>query len=117
MNIRKKLIIAAMAGLLAFTGCSVDQTKEAKLPDVDVSAESGNLPKYEVTKTEDGKMPNVDVQAEGGQMPEVDVDTADVDVSTEKETVKVPKAKVVVEEETVEVPDVDVTMPNENKDS
>ena len=74
MNIRKKLIIAAMAGLLAFTGCSVDQTKEAKLPDVDVQADSGNLPKYEVTKTEDGKMPNVDVQAEGGQMPEVDVE-------------------------------------------
>ena len=93
MNIRKKLIIAAMAGLLAFTGCSVDQTKEAKLPDVDVQADSGNLPKYEVTKTEDGKMPNVDVQAEGGQMPEVDVDTADVEVTTEKEKVKVPKSR------------------------
>ena len=116
MKNQMKLLVttAALAAVLA-TGCSVEQTKEAKLPDVDVQADSGNMPEYKVVKTEDGKMPSMDVDAKGGQMPSYDVETADVEVSTEKETVKVPKAKVVVEEETVEVPDVDVTMPGDKK--
>lgn len=112
-----KMTVATLACALTLglTGCSVEQTKEAKAPDVNVSADSGQLPEYEVKKTQEGKMPDVDVAVEGGQMPEVEVKTADVDISTKKETVKVPKPKIVVEEETVEVPDVDITMPNEKK--
>lgn len=114
MKSRMKILIstAALAAVLA-TGCSVEQTKDAKLPDVDVKADAGNVPEYEVVKTEDGEMPSVDADVQAGQMPSYDVDTAEVEVSTEEETVKVPKAKVVVEEETVEVPDVDVKMPDE----
>lgn len=109
----KQTIIAGMAAAVLLSGCSVQQTKEGKLPDVDVSADAGNLPEYEVTKTKDGKMPTVDVDAKGGQMPEFDVDPVEVEVGTEKKDVTVPKPVVVVEEEQVEVPDVDVKMPDE----
>lgn len=86
MNLGKFFIAAALATSLALTGCSVEQTKQAELPEV---------------------------RTEGGQMPEYDVETAEVDVSTEKKNVKVPEVEVVVEEKQVEVPDVDVTMPKD----
>jgi hypothetical protein len=47
-----------------------------------------------VRQTEEGEMPDVDVQAEGGKLPEYDVDAADVDVKTEERTVKVPDVDV-----------------------
>lgn len=37
-----------------------------------------------VRQTEEGKLPDVDVQAEGGEIPEYDVDAPDVDVKTEE---------------------------------
>ncbi|HWM90702.1 MAG TPA: hypothetical protein VN493_08050 [Thermoanaerobaculia bacterium] len=43
-----------------------------------------------VRQTEEGEMPDVDVSAEGGNMPEYDVDAADVDVTTEKKEITVP---------------------------
>lgn len=43
-----------------------------------------------VRQTEEGEMPDVDVSAEGGKLPEYDVDAADVDVKTEKREVEVP---------------------------
>lgn len=55
-----------------------------------------------VRQTEEGKMPDVDVSAEGGKMPEYDVDAADVEVTTEERTIKVP--------------DVDVKPPSEESD-
>ncbi len=42
----------------------------------------------DVEQTEEGEMPEVNV--EGGNMPEYDVDTADVEIGTEKRTVEVP---------------------------
>ena len=89
MNLGKFFIATALATSLALTGCSVEQTREAQVPDVDV-------------------------RAEGGQMPQYDVDTADVDVTTERRNVSVPDVDVSTEEKQVEVPDVNVTMP-ENK--
>lgn len=49
-----------------------------------------------VKQTEEGKLPDVDVSAEGGKVPEYDVDAADVDVSatTEKREVTVPDVDV-----------------------
>lgn len=76
------LVIAAIIvafGLFYFI--DVDQTKEAKLPDVDVTVE-------------------------GGQAPEFDVKTGEVEVGTTEKKVLVPK--VIMEEETVTVPTVDV---------
>lgn len=47
-----------------------------------------------VRQTEEGEMPDVDVSAEGGNLPEYDVDAADVDVTTEKREVTVPDVDV-----------------------
>lgn len=72
----KKLIAAALLAplVMGLAACDVDQTEEGEMPDVEVT---------------------------GGNMPEFDVETADVDVGTEKKT--------------IEVPDVDVTMPDDAK--
>lgn len=47
-----------------------------------------------VRQTEEGELPDVDVSAEGGKVPEYDVDAADVDVTTEKREVTVPDVDV-----------------------
>lgn len=115
MNIATKLATALIIGSLALTGCSVDQTEQAKAPSVDVSGDAGNMPEYEVRQTEEGEAPSADVDVKGGQLPEYDVETAEVEVSTEEETVKVPEPRVVIDEETVTTPEVDVEMPGENE--
>lgn len=43
-------------------------------------------------QTEEGELPNVEV--EGGNMPEYDVDAADVDVTTDTQTVVTPDVEV-----------------------
>lgn len=64
------LVIAALVvAAFAFGLIDIDQTKQAKLPDVEVNTE-------------------------GGQAPSFDVDTADVDVGTKKETIEVPTVDV-----------------------
>lgn len=60
----------------------IDQTQEAALPDIEVTAEGGALPKYKV-------------------------ETGSVDVGSKEVTVEVPKVEMV--EKTVTVPTVDVT--------
>lgn len=68
-------------GVLALGACDVDQTKEGKMPEVDVK--EGQLPKY-------------------------DVDAPEVQVGTREETVNVPDVDVKTEKKTVTVPEVDV---------
>lgn len=85
---KNQIFLFAIIGLL-FTACDVDQTKEAKMPQVDV-----------------------DVDTKAGQMPAFDVDWADVNVGTKTKMVEIPKLVVVMEEEEIEVPYVDVDMPN-----
>lgn len=65
----KRIIITGLLAPLAIglAACDVDQTKEAELPEVEVT---------------------------GGQMPEFDVETADVDIGTKKTTVEVPDVDV-----------------------
>ena len=53
----------------------------------------------EVEKTQEGEMPDVDVSAEAGEMAEYDVDTADVDVETVEKTVDVPVVDVEMPDE------------------
>jgi len=86
----KKLILPIALATILFTSCDVKKTDSAELPEVDV-----------------------DIDAEAGELPEYDVDWADVDISTRTETVEVPKLVVVMEEEEVEVPTIDVNMPDE----
>lgn len=91
--IGKTAVLAfALSSALALAACDVDQTQE-------------------------GELPEVDVNAEGGEMPAYDVDAAEVDVGTRTETVEVPTMDVTmpdeqgaeaVEGEQVEDVDVDV---------
>ena len=84
------LAIAALVLLVLFaTGIlDMNQTKEAKLPDVDVSAS-------------------------GGQAPAFDVDAKEVVVGTTETNVSVPDVDVTSEEKTVDVPTVGVKKDNE----
>lgn len=47
-----------------------------------------------VRQTQEGEAPDVDVSVKGGKVPEYDVDAADVDVTTEKREVTVPKVTI-----------------------
>lgn len=64
--------VCSASVLFALSGCKVEQTEEGKLPDVEVKAEGGELPKYEV------------------ETPEVDVGTKTVEVEVPTATVEMP---------------------------
>ena len=51
----------------------------------------------DVDQTQEARLPDVDVSVEGGQAPEYDVQTGSVDVTSEKKTVEVTVPKVDVE--------------------
>ena len=89
---KKLFLFLFISSSLWFISCDIDQTQEGELPDVDV-----------------------DVSADAGKLPAFDVDWADVKVGTRTKTVKVPKVVVVMEETEVEVPYVDVDMPNDEE--
>ncbi|MFK8102140.1 MAG: hypothetical protein AB8G15_06445 [Saprospiraceae bacterium] len=78
-------LLSLLCFSMYLTSCDIDQTQEAKLPEVEVEA---------------------------GQLPSYDVDWADIDVGTTTRTVTVPKVRVVMEEEEITVPYIDVDMPN-----
>ena len=91
---RSILVILAIAALalivLLATGVlDINQTKEAKLPDVDVSAQ-------------------------GGQAPAFDVDAKEVVVGTTETNVTVPEVDVDSKETTVDVPVVGVKDDDKN---
>jgi hypothetical protein len=64
----------------------------------------------QVKKTQEGEMPKVDVQ--GGQLPKYDVKPAEVEISATPVEVNVPDVNVSTEKKTIEVPKVDVHMPD-----
>ena len=101
--------LTALALCIGLLGCDIDQTQQAKLPDVDVDADGGNIPKFEVVKTEEGKLPSVEIDVEGGQMPKFDVQGPDIDLQTKKVDVAIPSdVDVGTKKVEVEVPDVNV---------
>jgi len=59
-----------VAGCFAISACDVDQTKEGKLPDVDVNATGGQLPEFNV----EGPTVNVGTENKTIQVPTIDVD-------------------------------------------
>lgn len=69
----------------------------------------------DVDQTDEGEMPDVDVQVEGGDMPGYEVETADIEVKENEETIEVPEVDVRTEEKEITVPDVDVEMPDEGE--
>lgn len=76
----------AMFLAIAPTACKVEQTKEAKAPDLDVDVDPGRWPKY-------------------------NVNWADVDVGTTTRTVTVPEFEIKREKVQMEVPYIDVKGP------
>ncbi|MAN58622.1 MAG: hypothetical protein CMC08_02170 [Flavobacteriaceae bacterium] len=89
---KKSLLLITIAACTLWS-CDLDKTREAELPEVDV-----------------------DIDAEEGQLPAFDVDWANIDVGTTTEVVEVPKVVVVMEEEEIEVPTIDVDMPDEDEE-
>ena len=77
------IVVALVVAAFAFGLIDIDQTKSAKLPEVNV-------------------------ETTGGQAPAFDVNTADVDVGTKKEDVSVPTVDVGTKETTIDVPTVSV---------
>ena len=83
----------------------------------------------DVDQTQEARLPDVNVEVEEGQMPKFDVDVADVKVGTENVDVKVPavgvETKTIEDEvpvdveagmkdETLEVPTIDIERPEED---
>ena len=85
----KKLSILMLASVFAIS-CNVKKEEKGEMPEVDV-----------------------DVSADAGELPEYEVNWADVNIGTTTKMVKVPKVVIVMEEEEVEVPVLDVDMPGE----
>jgi hypothetical protein len=67
----------------------------------------------DVTRTEPGRAPNVDVDvdAEPGRWPEYDVEWANVEVGTTQRTITVPVVRVVQETREITVPYIDINPP------
>ncbi len=59
-----------IAAILATAACDVDQTKEGKLPDVEVNTSGGQMPEFDV----DGPTVNVGTETKTIEVPTVDVD-------------------------------------------
>jgi hypothetical protein len=78
------VLMAALTMVVALGACTVEQTEEGELPEVNV---------------------------EGGNMPEYDVDPVDVEVTTDTATITVPDVDVRTETREVTVPDVNVNPP------
>jgi hypothetical protein len=67
-----------------------------------------------VRQTQEGELPEVEVEAKGGQLPKYDVDAPDVDVKTEEREIRVPTdVDIKTEKRTVKVPDVEVKPPQD----
>ena len=75
--ITKTIATLAITGTLALAGCDIDQTEEGELPDVDISAEGGNMPEYDV----DGPDVDVEMKEKTVEVPDVDVDFPEDDES------------------------------------
>lgn len=78
------VLMAALTMVVALGACSVEQTEEGEMPDVNV---------------------------EGGNMPEYDVEPVDIEITTDTATVTVPDVDVSTQTATVTVPKVDVKPP------
>lgn len=63
MRISKLAVVPALVAVFALGACDVDQTEEGEMPEVNV---------------------------EGGNLPEYDVETADIEVTTDTQTIVTP---------------------------
>ena len=92
-NVKTSVVVigAVAAAVVIAAGVymiDIDQTQEARLPDVDVSVEPGALPEFE---------------AEVGSIA----------LTSEEVTVDVPEVEVTMEEKTITVPGLEITAPED----
>jgi hypothetical protein len=80
--------LSAVVGfcVIAMAGCAVDQTQEARPPDVDVAVEPGRWPAY-------------------------DAGWADIDIGTSERTITVPVLRIEKETRQISVPYIDINPP------
>ncbi|TLP70614.1 hypothetical protein [Maribacter sp. ACAM166] len=83
----KKVSILLVASIVMI-GCNIKKEEKGELPEMDI-----------------------DVSADAGELPEYEINWADVNVGTTTKMVKIPKVVIVMEEEEVEVPVIDVKIP------
>jgi hypothetical protein len=78
-------MLLATCLVFGMVGCTVKQTEEGEMPDIDVDVEEGNLPKYDVDA------PDIDVEVRD---QEIKVPDVDVDVDVERKTIPLPDVDV-----------------------
>jgi hypothetical protein len=74
---------------------------------------AGAVYMVDVEETQEARIPDVNITTEGGQMPKYDARVGDVEVREEQAEVTVPDVDVNMEEQTVDVPTLNVTPPEE----
>ena len=87
-------IILVSAAIFAFYFVDIDQTKEAMLPDVDLTVKEGQLPQFDVDTGSiniESKAVEIDVPTTDVKMKTIEIEVpVDVDVGTEKSIIEVP---------------------------
>lgn len=81
---------------------------------VAVAVVAGGVYMIDVDQTQEARLPDVDVSVEGGQMPEFDAEVGSIDIVTEEATVEVPDVEVTMQETTIDIPTLEVSPPEED---
>ncbi len=68
----------------------------------------------DINQTEEARLPDVDVSVEGGNLPEFDAEVGTISVGSTEETVTVPDIEITTQEATVTLPTIDVDAPEED---
>ena len=79
MTMTKKTLTAAAIALgLAGAGCDVEETREGRAPDIDIQADPGEAPEYDIetaevevgTEVQEVRTPDIDVTMPGDEESE-----------------------------------------------
>ena len=81
---------------------------------VAIAVVAGLVYMVDIDQTQEARLPDVEVNVDGGQMPEFEADVGSIDLTTEETTIEVPEVEVTMEERTVTVPSLDITPPEDN---
>ncbi|MBM1311188.1 hypothetical protein JQT66_13170 [Sulfitobacter mediterraneus] len=68
----------------------------------------------DIDQTQEARMPDVDVSVNGGQLPEFEAEVGSVSVEQEDVTVDVPDVEVTMEEKRLTVPTLEINPPSDD---
>jgi hypothetical protein len=71
----------------------------------------------DIDQTQEGALPDVDIAVEGGQLPEFDAEVGTVSLGETQVEVETPEVKVITNTETITVPTLSVDAPGDANDS